>query len=283
MAESTDQPGENAAPPPTPSPGGAGLVLVVGPPRCGTTVVYDALRCHPYARLERSSAMFSRLIRGSHTRYPRDLCVQSGGIRFEQRKGEVVRAPSFGWTEEDNTGGWMVERIHPHFVLFEPEWLIARVEQLDDAGARVRLVLRVREPRAMLRSQWLYKQRVPAWQSWLGEDSMLSFARDSYEAMLRLTELRDGALLSVHDEDNGCSPEEVQSLYDGIWPGEDWGDHAAEVAGRIRVERRGARAAGRFTASTDERDTAEFDALLKEGSTHLRACVRAYNKIVKKG
>jgi len=283
MAEPTDPTiSENSdAAPEAPPPGGAGLVLVVGPPRCGTTLVFDALRCHPHARLERSSAMFTRLIRGSHQRYPRELCVQSGGIRFEQKKGDVLRAPSFGWTEDQNIGGWMVERLHPHFFLSEPEWLIARVEQLDAAGAQVRLVLRVRDPRAMLRSQWLYKRRVPAWQSWLAEESMVGFARESYEAMQRLAELRPGAVLSTYDDKAAGSPGAIRSLYDEVWPGEDWNELAEEVAGRVSIKSRGARAANRFTASTDEQATEEFDAMLKAGSTDLRACVKAYNKLIK--
>ncbi|MFT5422826.1 MAG: hypothetical protein ACI89L_000595 [Phycisphaerales bacterium] len=265
-----------------PPPGGAGLVLVVGPPRCGTTLAFDALRCHPHARLERSSAMFSRLIRGSHSRYPRELCVQSGGIRFEQKKGDVVRAPSFNWTEEENIGGWMVERLHPHFFLNDVDWFITRIEQLDAAGAQVRLVLRVRDPRAMLRSQWLYKRRVPAWQSWLTEESMVGFARESYEAMGRLRELRPAAALSVYQDSKAEAPAMIGSLYDEVWPGEDWSELAEEVADRVSIKSRGARAANRFAATIDEQDTDEFDVMLKAGSTDLRACVKAYNKLIKR-
>lgn len=258
--------------------GGAGLVLVVGPPRSGTTVVFDALRCHPHARIERSCAMFGRLTRGAHARYPRELCLQSGGIRIEQKKGEVVRVPSFGWLEEENVGGWMVERLHPHYFLSEAEWLLARVEQLDAAGASVRLVLRVREPRSMLRSQWLYKRRVPAWSGWLAEESMVEIAREAYEAMGRLMEQRPGALLSVYEDD---SAESIRRMYDNVWPGGDWGELAEEMSERTSLKSRGARAIQRFTAREDTQDTSEFDALLKAGATDLRACVRAYNKLVK--
>lgn len=278
-AESENGESQPSAPP----PGGAGLVIVVGPPRSGTTVVFDALRSHPHARLERSSAMFSRLIRGSHHRYPRDLCVQSGGIRFEQKKGDVVRAPSFGWTEEQNIGGWMIERINPHFFLHDVDWFITRVEQLDAAGAKVRLVLRVRDPRAMLRSQWLYKRRVPTWQGWLTEESMLSFARESYEAMAELQQRRPASVLSVYEDEEKGVAEAIASLYGQIWPGDDWGELAEEVAGRVSIKSRGARAASRFTGQTDEQDTAEFDELLAAGSADVRACVKAYNKMKKQG
>lgn len=260
--------------------GGAGLVLVVGPPRCGVTSVFDALRCNPYARFERSCAMFSRLIRGAHHRYPRDLCLQSGGIRIEQKKGEVVRVPSFGWTEDENVGGWMVERLHPHFFLSEVEWLIARVEQLEKAGAPVRLVLRVREPKAMLRSQWLYKHRDPTWQSWLGEESMVGFARESFEAMGKLLEARPDAVLSVYKDDGENRVGAVEKLYQQVWPGGDWGELAEEVCGRTSVKSRGGRAIQRFTAEEDTQDTAGFDTMCKAGATDLRACVKAYKKLV---
>ncbi|MFG0306642.1 MAG: hypothetical protein ACF8Q5_10575 [Phycisphaerales bacterium JB040] len=282
MADTTDQPADATAAPP---PGGAGLVLVIGPPRCGTTAMLDAIRCHPHARFERSSVLFGRLTRGSHDRYPRELCVQSGGVRVEQRPKELVRVPTFNLADEDRQGGWMVERLHPHFFLQEPDWLLARVEQLEGAGAPVRLVLRVREPRAMLRSHWGYKRRSPGWQEWLGDERLVEFARGSYESVESIAKRRPDCVVSVFED--RLSAVEARRVYDALWPGGDWGPLASEVEVEAAVERRGARAMQTFTrAGENGQDTdgeAQFKAILRKGSKHLKACERAYEAIVGAG
>lgn len=172
------------------------LIIIISPPRCGSTWYGNILRCHPNIDFAKSSSVFQYLGFLYNRRYPLHLsnlegntfpieATSRGTIEYiplsEKACPSLMGLPTFA-----------LEKIHPEFYQFNTEKFIYQLGSLINSGVRIKMLYLAREPRDAISSFISYKTRSPEWYRHLDNTEVLSYYRDSLKALNELQQEMPG-------------------------------------------------------------------------------------------
>ncbi|TVQ31345.1 MAG: hypothetical protein EA376_09545 [Phycisphaeraceae bacterium] len=227
---------------------GGRWVLIMAPPRTGSTWLFDAIRCHPLVRVRREATLFRSLGLEKFNRYPRDLAgVAPEGMEIELRCGVMATIPDFHAddtleTPAPPTGAaarW-IEKAHPGMFDCDAgriDEALARFER--ERGEPVDLVYRVRDPIETIASILGYKRRSETWYNFLPERRICALVESSLACTMELRERRPGAVVDYAEhKENGAAA--LARVFERLWPEVDSTLHsvAATQADRLTSRRR---------------------------------------------
>lgn len=141
------------------------LLIIVAPPRSGSTWLFDLLKSVPGARVHRTFDIFAAL-RLVGRRYPVDCTVQEPPCeRVETEPGLFEGLPLYV-DEEQATGpsptNWYVEKCHPHFYSYNARAFSKSLRRFRPDWS-IRTIYHVRKPRSVFASFFSYQLRNPNW------------------------------------------------------------------------------------------------------------------------
>lgn len=197
----------------------ANILIQLTTERCGSTLLFDALRCHPGIYMHQSAVIQKSLVLGRYGRYPVGLL---GGPRcayeIELSGGQRVKIPNFdsggisGLTAEPR---YAIERIHPHFFGYDSDSFRSNIAVLE-RQSNVRVVYQVRDPRSAIVSHLRYQERDPKWHGGQTEGKVVEHYRKMYETILDACCLRRGLVVS-YDELAASLEQTVVKVFEYLW------------------------------------------------------------------
>lgn len=173
------------------------LILVVSPPRTGSTWFSDALRCHPAIDYAYSADFFRFCHFVNNRRYPRDLSNAANcTLPIEvNSKGVVDFIPDFSDGKKNSTPVFGLEKIHPDFFSFDVKRFSQHIAQLKEKGIKVHIIYQLRDPKAAIASFLSYKFRNPTWYNHIPANDTVTYFLKSYKAIYDLKKMQDGVVV----------------------------------------------------------------------------------------
>jgi len=248
-------------------------VLIMAPPRTGSTWLFDAIRCHPLVRVRREATLFRSLGLEKFNRYPRDLAgAGPEGMEIELRCGVNAAIPDFHATRSLETptppagaaGRW-IEKAHPGMFDCDAGRIDEALDRFErERGEPVDLVYRVRDPIETIASILGYKRRSETWYNFLPERRICALVDASLACTMELLERRPGAVVD-YAEHKAKGAAALTRVFEWLWPEVDPTVHsiAATHADRITSLRRpsGGNAGDFFAARNPASEEEEAEAL----------------------
>lgn len=200
-------------------------VLLITVPRCGSTWLMDALRCHPAVFVEPSAAIFQALGLSAN-RYPQGLSNGPDAcFDLEISPGKGGQIPEFdlpgladSMTAVIQSESYAIEKLHPAFYDFQAELLHRKIEALERQEAMtVKIVYQVRDPRSTINSYIAYQRRDPKWHAHHDRADPFRYLEKSYKALQELADHRPGMIIDYGDLTDNFT-QTLVSIYRYLWP-----------------------------------------------------------------
>lgn len=196
------------------------LLLVLTPPRTGSTWLLDALRAHPDVHFEATPRALSILQLSNMNRYPSGLSNRENAeLDVEVSPGRGARIPDYAVTvpPSEEAEPLSVEKIHPLFYDFDTSYFLERLRVAEREGSPVKLLVRLRDPEYTIRSILRYKQRDPGWYRFIPESDVPRHVERSLRSILEVVRVYP-ALLSRYEDHVRDPVTSMAQLYQAIWP-----------------------------------------------------------------
>ena len=264
-------------------------------PRCGSTLLTDALRSHPGIDLTPIAFLHENLSLTSG-RYPRGLSEgPDAKIAVELFPYRGARIPEFCLPEGITSQvyphvrerSWAIEKIHPHAFGNNLEQFIEQVKDLvDTQGIEVKFIYQVRSPKSAIASYIRYQKRDSSWHRGLGEP--FQYMQLAYKVLLEVATTLPGLIIDYSDlMDNFVGT--VKTAYLHAW---DQDEHVVsdELLEHVqKLTARNLRFGGKPTPflenQVDDSQSVnadkELEALFQENSQYLDSCFDAYHAILR--
>lgn len=253
------------------------LVIVLGPPRTGSTWLFDALRAHPDMTFEPTPRALSVLQLANMNRYPSGLSDRENAeLDVEVSPGRGARIPEYrvDVPSSESAPKYSVEKIHPLFYDFDTTFFLERLEIASDAGSPVQLIIRLRDPEYTMRSILRYKRRDHGWYKFVSERDVPRHVERSLRSVLEVSASYPVTVshYEAHAEDEIS---EMVRVYEAIWPEQSVERHRAVASGLAGVLARRKRNEGLFLGdgpSEVDPGESEIDELVEDASSTLERC-----------
>lgn len=262
------------------------LVVIVAPPRTGSTWLLDALRAHPAVQLMPTTETLEALGLVRMNRYPAGLSDgPDATLDVEVSPGVGARIPEFRATVPGaaDLASYAVEKIHPLFFDEDTDRFLAAIERFqDDTGIEVTLLYRLRNPRMAVRSALRYQRRDPAWYRFVEPDAMPLHFHRSLVALDVLAAKRPG-LASRYEDHRRDGAAHLARLFAALWPEAPAGLHDRAAAAAEQATAREGRSVTPFLdARTSDEDAQNFEieVLVNRHAAVLDECVEVHERLL---
>lgn len=267
------------------------ILIIITPPRSGSTWFADAIRCHPAIKFWKTSVVFQELgLIGR--RYPRDLSAggESGqSIEVTPRCWDEI--PDFTYLPEASdhpvpqidSSKYAIEKIHPEFFDFDTKTFLKKLAKLEDSGVEIKLIYLLRDPDDCIRSFMAYQGRNPTWYSGLGKQELLKYMDQTFASVLELVNQRPGLVVN-YCQVHANIRDELKRVYEFLWPSQNLQQPGAIEKICRYAERVTARATRATTGTpflgndTNKVEDVSIDsgATDDHSGTHLASCRKSY-------
>lgn len=210
------------------------LLLILTPPRTGSTWLLDALRAHPDIHFESTPRALSVLHLSNMNRYPSGLSDQENAeLDVEVSPGRGARIPDYSVEGFETYGDrqYSVEKIHPLFYEFDTSYFVEQITKAERQGLPVQLLVRLRDPEFTMRSILRYKMRDSGWYRFVSLEEVPKHVERSLRSILEVVKVH-GGLLSRYEDHVKDPIQEISSLYGALWPDVP-ADRHKEIAGAV--------------------------------------------------
>jgi|GEM_PF-1251868 len=264
-------------------------------PRCGSTLLTDALRSHPGIDLTPIAFLHENLSLTSG-RYPRGLSEgPDAKVSVELFPYRGAKIPEFCLPEgiasqvypHVRERSWAIEKIHPHAFGNNSEQFIEQIKDLvDTQGIEFKFIYQVRNPKSAIASYIRYQKRDSSWHRGLGEP--FQYMQAAYKALLEVAITLPGLIIDYSDlMDNFAGT--VKTAYLHIW---DQADHVVfdELLEHVqKLTAKDQRFGGKPTPFLGNQVgdnqpinvDKELEALSQENAQCLDSCFDAYHAILR--
>jgi len=193
------------------------ILLLLTLPRSGSTLLFDALRCHPSVSMSPRAAVWNALGLNGR-RYPRDLSNVKNGVSIATHSGHWEKLPRCNLPGKFNVEHYNIEKLHPEFFKFRIELFLTRVEALRKRGDTIKILYQVRDPRSAITSFMNYQRRSGSWYRHMwGGDKLMRFQHRTWHALLETYKREPGMVIDYaavrHD-----LPSTLRYIYGYLWP-----------------------------------------------------------------
>ena len=267
-------------------------IIVLANQRCGSTWLFDALRCHPAIKVQRSAAVYDALGLAGR-RYPLGL---SGGpaatCAIEVLSGQWEGIPKLVASEAKPLVSkavlarpYAIEKCHPHLFGHDVNAFLRALGRID-RHRTVRMVYQVRDPRHSIISFLRYKQRDPSWHSYITPDRVPEHMCRAYESILRTAVRCPGLVVDYVGLVNEFH-ETIGGIMDYLWPGrtQPQNDSDARLT-ELMVQKtarksRAVKGISFLGAAGASEATDQYQAYLARHAETLKRCYRAYSSLLR--
>ena len=263
-------------------------ILLITIHRTGSTWLMDAIRCHPFVRLEPTN-IIPRAIGVTGGRYPKGLLNNKNMnvVDIEIAEDEGAQIPEFKMPtniidiakgEFDRT--YAIEKIHPSFVKDSFEALLEKVKKLEkERNINFKFIYQVRDPKSVFSSFLNYQQRDPTWYSTILEVDLPPLMVSAYKFILSMSKIRRGLIIDYSEIIN--NPKEVLlRVYRYLWPSSDQKVLSILVDSALTLTKRNKRLrnnSGSFLSKTPGPERGGDDQHLKFFHKYEEAITQIYN------
>lgn len=259
------------------------ILLLYSLPRSGSTVLFDALRCHPNIQI-RQDRKIVRMLGISGRRYPRDLSNRNGAsLEIENLSGKMVRIPEFNLGSKLELERYEIEKFHPEFIGFNTQKLCDNIAKIKE---NTKIIYTVRDPRAALTSFMEYQARTGNWYNHLNGGRLVSFMHRTYNGLLEMLRRENGYVVDYGEiKDNTI--ELLESLYVYLWP--EWNNnkehHIISTESSMAISRRN-RAPTPFLGNKIGAvygNPSKYNSFFRVHRNALKRCYNCYNLLLEEG
>jgi FkbM family methyltransferase len=258
-------------------------------PRSGSTLITDALRCHPGVYLDPRAVIYEELqLQGN--RYPRGLSDgPDASIDFELAPHRGAKIPAFAAPQYITAmaplvrdKSWAIEKIHPNFFAYDVDRFIENVGRFEQQNqSTVRFLYQVRDPKTALESYLNYQKRDPAWQTSVDHGDPFSYMERSYKTLLDTAKRRKGIIVDYSDLPTGMA-EILRKIYLFLWDGDEEMVPPELIQAVVDLTARNKRLAVRKTAFFGDRPGDPFqynrdlDEIFAAHTEAIKSCYESY-------
>ena len=267
-------------------------LLQITIPRCGSTLLMDALRCHPGICLDPRAIIHEQLkLKGG--RYPEALSEGSdASLDLEVMPHRGAKVPTFELPQYAETMGnliredeWFLEKIHPAFFQYDVEKFVENVKQYESENrAKVKFIYQVRDPKTALASYINYQKRDPSWHSDQGDP--FAYMKKSYKALLTAARKLEGLVVDYSDLQTDLA-ETLRSVYRFVWEGNEKMAPSELIETAVELTARDKRFGSSNTTflSKQAGDSYEYprdlEPLFEEHSKEIEICYEYYQELLR--
>lgn len=267
-------------------------LLQITIPRCGSTLLMDALRCHPGICLDPRAIIHEQLkLKGG--RYPEALSEGSdASLDLEVMPHQGAKVPTFELPQYAETMGnliredeWFLEKIHPAFFQYDVEKFVENVKQYESENrAKVKFIYQVRDPKTALASYINYQKRDPSWNSNQGDP--FAYMKKSYKALLTAARKLEGLVVDYSDLQTDLA-ETLRSVYRFVWEGNEKMSPSELIETAVELTARDKRFGSSNTTFLGKQagDSYEYprdlEPLFEEHSKEIEICYEYYQELLR--
>ena len=201
----------------------ARALLLVTNPRSGSTLLTDALRCHPAVDLIPRATLL-RNLDIVERRYPRDLTGGADASRTVEtyntlwEKIPVFESPSLGGScpVELKKNRYALEKLHPESYLFDSHKFLAKLSELEDRGVKIQVVYCIREPISSIESFLNYQERNPTWYPDKSGKQVIDYTVDTFSSLCEVAQRRKGLIVD-YSQITGDLVGVLVKIYESLW------------------------------------------------------------------
>ena len=267
-------------------------LLQITIPRCGSTLLMDALRCHPGICLDPRAIIHEQLkLEGG--RYPEALSEGSdASLDLEVMPHRGAKVPTFELPQYAETMGnliredeWFLEKIHPAFFQYDVEKFVENLKQYESENrAKVKFIYQVRDPKTALASYINYQKRDPSWNSDQGDP--FAYMKISYKALLTAARKLEGLVVDYSDLQTDLA-ETLRSVYRFVWEGNENMAPSELIETAVELTARDKRFGSSNTTFLGKQagDSYEYprdlEPLFEEHSKEIEICYEYYQELLR--